>query len=129
VTARVTTAANVAIVGAVALCLAAVGSMGLLIVFAGAGENRVHLENGRRVAEYGLPLRFAQSNFEGDSVFDYRVGEEATFNPWEIKTTFDRRNMRLNLLIYFVALVLPFVIAGARRPLRARLRRPSARPS
>jgi small neutral amino acid transporter SnatA (MarC family) len=121
-------AANAIFVGLVLVALALISGF-LMFFTAGAGRNTIRLEGGSRVADYGFPFRFATGTVDGWP--PYRLGDDAAFNPLEFPTTFDTAPFWLAWGFWFLVTVFAaFSLAALiRRSIRARLLRPSARPS
>jgi hypothetical protein len=114
---------------AIVLCVVAVIAFVLLMAFSMAGENTVRIEDGGRVADFGLPLRFATAHYQEGFHMSFQLGDDGVFNPWEVRTTGSAPRFWANYAFFFAACVLPIVIAGARRRARGRPPRPCARPS
>jgi hypothetical protein len=115
-------------------------SLGVTLLFAGAGHNPVVREKGHRVAHFGWPFRFATSDMD-DAAISYSppdgegiaVGTDAIWNPYQIPTEFDdaelRRSWGANFGLLASLSLLVWLAVAARRRARGRLPRPSAHPS
>jgi hypothetical protein len=120
---------GLALSAAIVLTMIAVLSLVLLGAFSMAGENTVRIENGERVADFGLPLRFATAHYEDGFSMSFQAGDDGVLNPWEIWTTGSSARFWADYAFFFVACLVPIVIALARRRARGRPPRPCARPS
>jgi hypothetical protein len=78
-------------------------------VIAGAGPNPVVLENGRRVAHFGYPHKFATAEIDESGV-GYRVGDEAHWSPLETPTEIDEDAFRRSWAAVFATLAMPLLL-------------------
>ena len=120
---------GLALSAGIVLIVIAVLSLVLLGAFSMAGENNVRIENGERVADFGLPLRFATAHYQDGFYPSFHAGDDGVFNPWEIRTTGSSARFWADYAFFFVFCLVPIVIALARRRARGRPPRPCARPS
>jgi hypothetical protein len=120
---------GLALSAAIVLIMIAVLSLALLAAFSMAGENTVRIENGERVADFGLPLRFATAHYQDGFHTSFKPGDDGVLNPWQIRTTGSSARFWADYALFFAFCVVPIVIALARRRARGRLLRPHARPS
>ena len=102
---------------------------------AGTGPNPVVVEDGRRVAYFGYPFRFAKADVD-NSPWYYDVGDDVIWNPWEIPMTEYGDGFRYSWAAVFGTFAMSLLVAvllirsvRARRRARARPLRPCARPS
>jgi hypothetical protein len=120
---------GLALSAAIVLIVVAVLALVLLGIFSMAGENTVRIENGERVADFGLPLRFATAHYQDGFYTSLQLGDDGIFDPWEIRTTGSSVHFWADYAFFFVFCLAPIVIALARRRARGRPPRPCARPS
>lgn len=93
---------------------------------AGAGRNAIEIEDGRRVAHFGVQFRFATSNVDESPYRDAYapLGTDAWWNPMEVPTEFDDTALERSMAVIFGLLSLftlvPWAIARDVRALRRR---------
>jgi hypothetical protein len=90
---------------------------------AGMGRNPIEVENGKRVAHFGVPFRFATSDID-ESPEDKQLGTDAWWNPLETPTEFEEAPLRRSTAVVFALLagctLLPWALVA---DVRARRRR------
>ena len=90
---------------------------------AGMGHNPIQIEDGRRVAHFGVPFRLATSNID-ESPYDVSepLGTDAWWNPREVPTEFEETAFRRSTGAVF-ALVSLFTLLPSVGARDARTRR------
>lgn len=76
---------------------------------AGTGSNPVVVEDGKRVAYFGYPYRFAKADVD-NSPYYYRVGDDVVWNPLEIPMTEYGDGYRRSWAAVFAALAMPLLL-------------------
>jgi hypothetical protein len=91
------------------VALALTGCSGVVTyAIAGTGSNPVVVEEGKRVAYFGYPFRFAKA-YVDESRYPYRVGEDVIWNPWEIPMSEYGSGFERSWAAVFATLALPLL--------------------
>jgi hypothetical protein len=81
----------------------------ITLAIAGAGSNPVVVEDGRHVAYFGYPYRFARAEVD-ESPYQYRAGDDVVWNPWEIPMTEYGDGFNRSWAAVFATLAMPILL-------------------